>query len=323
MKQKFSIILCISIFLCLCIGGSAISDDNVPQGKKARADELRKMLYQKEIRKDAIYPYFTPVHKMIFDMGESALPVLQEALEDERYNNRIFILNCISMIGGEKAKKLLQDLSKRSKDNLIERALCLTMSTTGTGDDKIYLNKIIKTAPEHKDWWSAISALISLWVLDPKGSVEIFGDKKAKDIPPDIVNYVNRELRGIGGAKTPQAVIATEEDKVILALFKNGIVGIDKRKYFAETEAKRTWKYEEGSWVFTAVNFKPPVANKFGMGMEPAFISFRVHIATDKTRVMAMVIISYGNMNSSEYLYILNFEERRWNVVSVIQTNIS
>lgn len=320
MKKK-SNALFISLVLFLFGGYPAINSYIAAQEMDLKNRELKEMLYSDALQQSTFFGYLSPEYKLIFDMGESALPVLHQVLEDEDYKKQSFIIDCIKLIGGEKAKKILQDISKRTDKRAVKIALCQIMSTTGTEEDKAFIIETVKTA-DH--WSQAYSALFSLWALDPKGTVEIFGNEEAEDIPKNIARYVNNEMRGRGGAGTPQAVDAIERDQVILSLFRHGIIGINRGKSFAETEVKRTWKFEDNSWIFTTENFRPPVkTSQISLIIDPPSIEFIIHITPDKTRAMTIVAISYGSLMSSSNLYILNHIYNEWKVVSVIQVGVS
>lgn len=320
MKKK-SNALFISLMLFLFWGYPENFSYITAQEMDIKSRELKEMLYSDALQQSTFFDYFSPEYKLIFDMGESALPVLQQVLEDEDYKNQSLVRSCIKLIGGEKAKKIFQDFSKRADKKAVKIALCQIMSTTGTEEDKAFIIETLKTA-DH--WSQAYAALYSLWALDPKETVEIFGNEDAEDIPNDIARYVKSDMRDRGGAETPQAVDAIERDQVILSLFRHGIIGINRGKSFAETEVKRTWKFEDNSWIFTTENYRPPViTSQISLIRDPPSIEFIIHITPDKTRAMTIVAISYGSLSSSSILYILNHIENEWKVVSIISVGVS
>jgi hypothetical protein len=261
--------------------------------------------------------------RTILDLGESAIPTLEKALDDPKPAIRDFSLEGLFLIGGEKARDVLKKAHEKTKDEKTKLFLCLSMASTGTPDDVDFLMETLASGNDNN--MAASAALLSLTVLKPEKMIEaVQPDAKAGAGMDPIFRELFLLSLDLGGADTPQMGSAGPEDRVILTLFGFGIPGTGQSPVFLEEKKERTWKMENRSWsYFQDDNREIYRSGELLKSYNPPYIEFETYVNRDNTRALVRAGVIFGKLSGAGYSFVLKQVKGKWKVTGMMLDWIS
>ena len=257
--------------------------------------------------------------RTVLDLGESAIPTLEKALDDPKSAIRDFALESLFLIGGEKARDVLKKAHEKTKDEKIKLFLCLSMASTGTPDDVDFLMETLASGND-KNSMAASAALLSLTVLKPEKMIEAVqsNSEAGAGMDPTFRELFLLSL-DLGGADTPQMGSAGPEDRVILTLFEFGIPGTGQSPVFLEEKKERTWKMENKSWsYFQDGNREIYKSGELLNAYNPPYIEFETHVNRDNTRALVRAGVIFGKLSGAGYSFVLKQVKGKWKVTGMM-----
>jgi len=329
MTSKSGIILFIFLMLYLLTGCQSKVSNISSSAENPELEKLQSLLWPQN--EDNLYTLIdldsiNPAIKIIFDTGESSIPMLKKALNDKtNIIRRHFAALGFTLIGGEKSKKILQNAYEQTNDKTINTYLCYTMASTGSDEDIEYLVENVKSSSGGGQGAATLAALLSLRVLKPAEILSMVSSYVKSENSTIFLEDAEMAatLLGISGAKTPQAEYAQGRDQIVLTLFRYGIPRVNESKTFIETSSKRIWMYSDGSWLFSTDQMRQSDTNESYLSYEPPSIHFDVHVTPDKSKALATVGLIFGPKNGVGYSYILRSSSPGWKVVGLMLNWIS
>ncbi|MDA8136243.1 MAG: HEAT repeat domain-containing protein [Desulfobacteraceae bacterium] len=259
------------------------------------------------------------LRRTVLDLGESAIPTLEKALDDPKPAIRDFSLEGLFLIGGEKARDVLKKAHEKTKDEKTKLFLCLSMASTGTPDDVDFLMETLASGDDRNSM-AASAALLSLTVLKPEKMIEaVQPDAKAGAGMDPIFRELFLLSLDLGGAGTPQMKSAGPEDRVILTLFEFGIPGTGQSPVFLEEKKERTWKKENRSWsYFQDSNPEIYRSGELLTSYNPPYIEFETYVNRDNTRALVRAGVIFGKLSGAGYSFVLKQVKGKWKVTGMM-----
>jgi hypothetical protein len=269
--------------------------------------ELCRLLYPQEASKQPA-DRGRDVEALCMEAGESALPVLQEALNEEKAATRRHLaLWGLAIIGGEKAKALIEEADRGKYALNTQEMLCFCMGSTGTPEDVRFLITSLK-----KDHQVGGAAAYALAVLRAKEAAPAL--RAIVHAPNQSWNYFQAAtaLRWIeeGPWTTSPGPGRNEKEKVIHAVMRHGLPGeVEEGRPQYEPERHVIWTLRGKTWQQSLglPSFNPN---------DPT-IRFDVRLAKDRERAICSVTLSHGFGSSVGYDYVLRKRGGDWVVTGV------
>ena len=257
--------------------------------------------------------------RTVLDLGESAVPTLEKALDDPKQALRDFALESLFFIGGEKARDVLKKDYEKTKDEKARLFLCLSMASTGTPDDVDFLMETLASGND-KNSMAASGALLSLTVLKPEKMIKaVQSNAKAGAGMDPIFRELFLLSLDLGGADIPQMRSVGPEDQVILTLFEFGIPGTGQSPVFLEEKKERTWKMENKSWsYFQDSNPEIYHSGELLSSYNPPYIEFETYVNRDNTRALVRAGVIFGKLSGAGYSFVLKQVKGKWKVTGMM-----
>jgi hypothetical protein len=307
-------LIALSWLACCAVAIPQASDSRQADLDKSRAlRELRHLLYPQQTSKQRD-DRVRDVETLCVEAGELALPVLREALNHEKAATRRHLaLWGLAIIGGEKAKALIEEADGGQYALNTQEMLCFCMGSTGTPDDIRFLIASLK-----KDHRVGGAAAYALGVLRAKEAAPAL--RAIVNAPTQPWNYfqASTALRWIeeGPRTTSPGPGRDEKEKIIHAVMRHGLPDEDEKgRPQYEPERHVIWTFRGQTWQQSRglPSFNPN---------DPT-IRFDVRLAKDRERAICSVTLSRGLGSSVGYDYVLRKRGGDWGVTGVALTWMS
>jgi len=189
----------------------------------------------------------------------------------------------------------------------------------------LYLALSIRGMPaDREELLSALDVKDGRW--PPEGAALALGVLRAREAVPalerlatgdgsDMSAAAREALRWIrqGAWRVDGLPAASDQDRIIAAVFRNGIPRTDGVSLFNDDERGGAWISDGDGWRFRAG----------ARAADAPQLGFNVRFNAQRTRAILSVSVVFGPLNGSGYDYVLSREPDGWTVRGVLPTWIS
>jgi len=189
--------------------------------------------------------------------------------------------------------------------------LPLALGIRGTAADR---EELVSALVVKDGRWPPEGAALSLGVLRAREAVPAL-ERLATGDGSDMSAAAHEALRWIrqGTWRVDDLPAASDEDRVIAAVFRNGIPRTEGLSLFNDDERGGAWICDGDRWRFRAG----------ARAADAPELGFNVRFNAQRTRAILSVSVVFGPLNGSGYDYVLSREADGWKVRGVIPTWVS
>ena len=255
------------------------------------------------------------IQPMCLDAGADAVPLLAQLLDSDNGPHVAMATVGLAYIGGKNAVSALRKKFERTKSEFVRHWLCFSIGSTGSPDDIEFLMTSLLDKNSGAD--TIKNASLSLGVLRAKEALDLL--KRIADKSPTTLSSICASAAIewiIQGEYKINISPETEQDKVLVAILKNGIVLRKGTNHLYQRDTGRRLYYGVQGWE---IQKDPNRSVTF-----PQMSRFTVHFSPDNKSALCWISISYGVMECIFLEYVLSKSNcERWEVIGTVLIGVS
>jgi len=254
--------------------------------------------------------------RAVIEAGPAAIPAVDQLLGPAgpalNAPNRKYVLTSISLIGGSQALAIIQREYDRG-DKALKPALAAVLATTDSPQNRAWLARMIGEDPD--DIATLQAAALALGILRAPEGLTVLQSFTASPHSAEA-EAAELVLQWIANGEWPVDVQnGGERDRVLAAVLRNGIPGVQELVPVFDEDTGKVWKYGASGWKSSPAQ----AADRVALGPSATSV-----ISSDGARAAVSVEFRCGpGCGVGSYDFMLRRVSGQWKVQSIFPASIA